>query len=430
MSQVIPHGTKLTTLDGEEVEVQRQFDRGGQGYVFFCRFRGEKRVLKIWIEGATTAEQRKQLVENLRVGSPSKAFAWPIAVVVDGDGEVVGYVMPFVGGNGYGTLQSRLFGACDATYFALTTAGIETTKAMVSLHGHGCFYGDLNTNNLLFHHKHGATRLVDVDNVVYEGCDIGVAYSFGAAAPSIVLGKSKPGMQGDLYALACIHFMLLVGGLPLEGKRAATACAPDFEAMKRLHGSDPLFVFDPADDRNRPDPVAQSGMAESWALLPKNLRAMFTQSFTAGLHDPHARYGEAAWRDALVALRDAIALCGKCGAHVFTVESERATCWHCQSAVDPKRQLTLGDRRVVVNPGVRLYPHHIDKTRRGDLSGPVAAVVSHPTDRGRLGLENRSAAAWSLTTVKGERRSITAGDVAPLARGNRIGFGTAEAVVG
>lgn len=429
MSQPVKPGTVLTTTDGERVVVLQQFDRGGQGYVFFCEFRGQKRVLKLWVNGATTPEQRRQLVANCRNGSPSKAFAWPMAVVPDPDGEPAGYVMPYVGGEGCGTLQSRLFGDCDATYYALATAAIETTAAMIALHGRGRYYGDLNTNNLIFHRRHGRTWVVDVDNVVPEGCDIGILFTFGAASPSLVLGKSKPGAHGDAYALACIHFMFLVGGVPLEGKRAATACAPDFEAMKRLHGTDPVFVFDPADDSNRPDPVIQAGMAESWGLLPEKVRAMFVQSFTAGLHDPQARYGETTWRNALIELRDSIVLCRKCGAHVFSETGKDSTCWHCGEAVAPRRVVSLGDQRVVVTPGVSLFPHHVDRTRRGDLAAPVGTFVRHPKDKTRVGLAHRSGAPWTLTTAKGDLKHIGAGDVAPLARGNRIGFGTAEAVI-
>ena len=429
MNQAIQPGAVLSTIEGEKVVVRNQFDRGGQGYVFFCEYRGVRRVLKVWISGATTPEQRRQLVINCRNGSPSKAFAWPLAVVVAKDGEPIGYVMPYVGGADCGTLQSRMFGDCDATYYALTTAAIETTAAMITLHGRGRFYGDLNTNNILFNSKHGRTWLVDVDNVVPEGCDIGIAFTFGAASPSIVLGKSRPGAHGDAYALACIHFMLLVGGVPLEGKRAATACAPDFEAMTRLHGSDPLFVFDPKDDSNRPDPVVQAGVSESWALLPKKIRAMFTQSFTSGLHDPHARYGETTWRNALVELRDSIVLCGKCGAQVYTEAEKESSCWHCGRNVTPKRVVSVGDQRVVVNPGVSLFPHHTDKTRRGDLAAPIGTFVRHPKDKTRIGLAHRSGAAWTVTTAKGGVQHVGEGGVAPLARGNRIGFGTSEALI-
>ena len=87
--------------------------------------------------------------------------------------------------------------------------------------------------------------------------------------------------------------------------------------MNKLYGTEPLFIFDPADAANRPVPGIHDNPLAYWPLYPQFLRDRFTRAFTAGLHDPHERVRESEWRAALMQLRDAILYCGQCGAENF-----------------------------------------------------------------------------------------------------------------
>jgi len=86
----------------------------------------------------------------------------------------------------------------------------------------------------------------------------------------------------------------------------------DVPAMNQLYGTEPVFIFDPGDDSNRPVPGYQDNAIVSWPIYPQFLRDLFTKSFTSGIKDPkNGRVRESEWRIAMVKLRDSIIYCQK-----------------------------------------------------------------------------------------------------------------------
>ena len=63
-----------------------------------------------------------------------------------------------------------------------------------------------------------------------------------------------PSAQTDLYSLAVLLFYILLVSHPLEGAREASIKCFDRPAMDKLYGTEPLFIYDPQDDSNRPVP--------------------------------------------------------------------------------------------------------------------------------------------------------------------------------
>jgi DNA-binding helix-hairpin-helix protein with protein kinase domain len=105
---------------------------------------------------------------------------------------------------------------------------------------------------------------------------------------------------------------------PLEGKKELAIKCLDLPAMKKLYGTEPVFIFDPADDSNAPDPQHQRNPLAFWSIYPKFLRTLFTRAFTEGISDPqHGRVRESNWRAAMVRLRDSIIYCAHCNAENF-----------------------------------------------------------------------------------------------------------------
>jgi hypothetical protein len=68
------------------------------------------------------------------------------------------------------------------------------------------------------------------------------------AAPELIRGTVAPSAVSDLHTLAVLLYYLLMHGHPLMGRRT----------RDELHdghlGTDPLFVFDPADTSKAPEP--------------------------------------------------------------------------------------------------------------------------------------------------------------------------------
>src|SRR4051812_36185407 len=124
-------------------------------------------------------------------------------------------------------------------------------------------------------------------------------------APEIVRGDALPSTQTDLFSLAILLFYMFVVHHPLEGKRESNIRCLDLPAMTKLYGTDPLFIFDPSNDGNRPVPGYQDNAIAFWAVYPQFFRDLFTRAFTHGLTDPqNGRVRETEWRAAMLRLRD------------------------------------------------------------------------------------------------------------------------------
>lgn len=224
---------------------------------------------------------------------------------------------------------------------------------------------------------------------------------------------------------------------PLEGKRELAIRCLDLPAMKKLYGTDPLFIFDPSDDSNAPDPGQQENPLVFWALYPKFLRDLFTKAFTDGIRDPlHGRVRESNWRAVMVRLRDSIIYCGHCQAENFyetearaaTDGSEQASasCWSCGRRLYPPPRLRIGRDEVMLNHDARLFPHHLDDERLYDFTEPLATVARHPAEANIWGLKNLSRQNWFATNRRGEVKDVGPGRSVTLALGTRINFGRVE----
>jgi hypothetical protein len=222
---------------------------------------------------------------------------------------------------------------------------------------------------------------------------------------------------------------------PLEGKRESEIHCMDVPAMTRLYGTEPLFIFDPADPSNAPVPGYHDNALTFWPLYPQFLRDLFTTAFTDGIRDPqHGRVRESEWRAAMVRLRDAMLYCAQCSAQNFyDGEALRASggklrpCWSCHQDLQLPPRMRIGNHTVVMlNHDTRLFPHHTNDQRLYDFSQPVAEVTRHPTDPRIWGLKNLTNDKWVSTTTDGTVRDVAPGRSVTLAVGIKIHFGTAE----
>ena len=139
-------------------------------------------------------------------------------------------------------------------------------------------------------------------------------------APEIIVGKALPNTQTDLYSLAIILFYILFLNHPLEGKIETSIKSLDLPSMSKLYGFEPLFIFDPINDSNYPDPAFHANALIFWSIYPDSIKRIFLRAFTNGIKDPmHGRVRETEWQIALLALRDSIYYCRHCGSENFLV---------------------------------------------------------------------------------------------------------------
>ena len=207
--------------------------------------------------------------------------------------------------------------------------------------------------------------------------------------------------------------------------------------MSRLYGSEPVFIFDPHDESNRPDPRFHSNALEYWAIYPTFLKELFTKAFTEGIRDPlHGRVREGVWRSAMARLLDSIIYCGHCGTENFYDEVELKKsgavprpCWECKKHLRLPPRIRIDKNVVMLNHDTTLYQHHVDLRYLYDFSTPVAEVTRHPTDARIWGLKNLSQEKWVATLPDGSVIDVEPGRSVTIASETRINFGSSEGLI-
>lgn len=325
----------------------------------------------------------------------------------------------------------------EPTFRALATAGLHLADSYLQLHARGLCYRDISFGNVFFDPDTGDVLICDNDNVGVDGASRGgVLGTPRFMAPEVVRGDALPSTQTDLFSLAVLLFYIFMVHHPLEGAQEAAIKCLDLPAMTRLYGTEPIFIFDPADERNRPLPGVHDNALSFWPLYPRALRDLFTRSFTEGLHDAqNGRVRESEWRGALARLRDAIVYCAACGAESFydaaalrDGSGKPGPCWACGAALSLPPRIRIGRHVVLLNHDTQLFPHHLDDQRLYDFSRPAAAMAQHPGDPRVWGLKNLSGEKWVIAARDGAR-DVPPGRSVTLTSGTRIHFGRTEGEV-
>ncbi|WP_030154617.1 protein kinase domain-containing protein [Streptomyces sp. NRRL S-244] len=440
MSGMLDSGTLLTTDSGLGVEVFDLLGAGGQGEVYRVRTPAGYQALKWYYPACATPAQEGIVRQLVGRGFDDDRFLWPLDFVADGRG-AFGYLMD-IRPDRFKGLPLLFRRQLRTSTRALLKACLYTVEAYQALHSRGIAYRDISWGNIFFDPATGDVLVCDNDNAVVEGDSTGISGTMEFMAPELVRGDPgvAPGTQSDLHSLSVLLFMLLMNHHPLKGRRELAIHCLDEAAERKLYGKQPLFVFDPQDRSNAPDPTEQATVLATWAAAPDSLRELFTKNFTAGLHDPTTRVRESQWRDTLRAVLDAVVECAQCGRQNMTEprSADPGTCWGCGSTLvlPPRLVLTTPPPRtehhILLHRSSRVQAHHLapEPARHDYGDGTLVALLTeHPQKPGRFGLANRSASTWTGTRADGSTQRIDPGQTVPLRSGLELDFGGARAVV-
>jgi len=405
---------------------------GGQGEVYRATIGDNSVALKWYFPGSATPEQKTSLEDLIRTGPPNDTFLWPMEMTTASDIAGYGYVMPLRSPN-YKGIVDLMKRRVDPTFRVLITAALHLAESYLQLHSKGLCYRDISFGNVFLEPQSGAILICDNDNVSVDGKAAGgVLGTPRFMAPEVVRGEKKPSAQTDLFSLAVLLFYMLMMHHPLEGKKESSIKCLDLPAMNRLYGTDPLFIFDPTDPANSPDPAYHSNALAYWPIYPQFLRDLFLKSFSLGMNNPAARVRESEWRGAMVRLRDSIVYCASCKAENFydgdrmKTNGTPAPCWACHKELTLPFRIRIGRNIVMLNYDTILHPHHTDDTLLYNFSKPIAKVNQHPMNPDIWGLQNLSQVPWISTTAQGVIRNIEPERTLPLEVGTKVSFGTAE----
>lgn len=364
MEGLLKEGTILNSESGGIYTVVKLLGSGGQGEVYDVESYGNHMALKWYYPKTATKEQKKILNNLVGKGTPDASFLWPEDLIFPANGKSFGYIMPLRPAN-YKSIVDLMKRKAEPSFYALCRAAFNLTKGYQRLHGMGYSYRDISFGNLFFDPENGDVLICDNDNVSVNGKnDSGVLGTPGFMAPEIVMRKAKPSRNTDLHSLAVLLFYMFMVNHPLNGKMEADIKCMDLLAMEKLYGQDPVFIFDPDDDRNRPVKGIHDNALIYWDLYPQELRDLFLQVFTVGLESPNRRVTENKWLEVIGNMMSGIIKCPKCGAEVFYDESKEAqgiahTCWGCQNTVHMPAKLIIEKRKVLLNADTKLTSHHV-----------------------------------------------------------------------
>ena len=424
------------TSGGKNGIVGELLGEGGQGYVYRATHDGKQMALKWYkpefLKKATNHSNNIQKLVEFK--KPSDRFLWPEGIVTVQGRTEFGYLMELRDPQ-YASLNAYMQREVYATFRVAVRACYQLAQCFRQLHTSGFTYADISRGNAFLNVKTGDVLVCDNDNVVANAQEGGIIGTTGFAAPELLRREPgvRPSVETDLHALAVLMFQILFVEHPLEGARWFGVRSLDDAARNWMHATDPVFMFDPDNAVNRPEPGEQDAAQRLWErIYPTELRDAFIKTFTAGLKDPLARVRETTWMGIYADVTDRLVSCDQCRAEHFVDESKRGrtgaytgSCWNCGRTIRPPAALLVGRRKTYLQPGVTLFRHHLTPNQSADFEMPEAQVRRHPTLAGVVGLTNDSGRSW-VATVDGSTHQIPPGKSVTIAPGTVIQFGNGD----
>ena len=418
-------GQRIKTVSGGELEVIQKLGEGGQGVVYKVNYNGKPLALK-WYFGNKLNNADKfyrNIQNNIKQGTPTGAFLWPLEITEYFEGRF-GYLMELRPPEYKDFSLFLLAKVHFANIEALINTALCITNGFRELHNRGYSYQDLNDGNFFVNPKTGDVLICDNDNVAPYGENLGIAGKCRYMAPEVVMGQKRPDSHTDRFSLAVVLYMLLFLNHPLEGKRTMCPCLTE-ELERKFYGSDPVFVWDPANDANRPVRGVHTNEIKLWPLYPAFVRKTFEKAFSHEVmvgNDTTHRVIEKEWQEVFTTLRDLTIKCS-CGSETFIDPSQQSCrCINCGKSIERPPILKVKKYHAALAPGKKLYACHVQYDS-DDFKEAKGEVISSRNNPSLLGLRNDSNNTWEAILPNGSSKGYPNGQVIKLGKGIKINFG-------
>lgn len=418
-------GQRIKTVSGGELEVIQKLGEGGQGVVYKVNYNGKPLALK-WYFGNKLNNADKfyrNIQNNIKQGTPTGAFLWPLEITEYFEGSF-GYLMELRPPEYKDFSLFLLAKVHFANIEALINTALCITNGFRELHNRGYSYQDLNDGNFFVNPKTGDVLICDNDNVAPYGENLGIAGKCRYMAPEVVMGQKRPDSHTDRFSLAVVLYMLLFLNHPLEGKRTMCPCLTE-ELERKFYGSDPEFVWDPANDANRPVRGVHTNEIKLWPLYPAFVRKTFEKAFSHEVmvgNDTTHRVIEKEWQEVFTTLRDLTIKCS-CGSETFIDPSQQSCrCINCGKSIERPPILKVKKYHAALAPGKKLYACHVQYDS-DDFKEAKGEVISSRNNPSLLGLRNDSNNTWEAILPNGSSKGYPNGQVIKLGKGIKINFG-------
>ncbi len=401
------------------IVVVRHKTAGGEADLYEGLVDGAPAILKLFFSAGSTPTREKHYFKLVKKGPLHPAFVYPFDFVRSDDGRL-GMVMPLVSGEYCEAARLSGLPECDQPSLPATVrACLNVCLAYFAVIRAGLMYVDVSSRQILVS-KSGEVRIVDVGNIVSKATPEFNFRTFGYTAPELAQGKVLPNVATGRYSLGVTLFEMLCRDHPLLGRQLPRIAGLEDED-RALHQT-PLFVFHPADARNRPDPEEHAAALVYWPILTTSVRKLFTRQFTVGLLCPNRRVIEIEWIDALWDM-----LCGwftcRCGADVFWDPAVLTqSCWNCKAMLPRPARLRLKNKRdIILRSSTELTHYDITGGESYDFM-PVGRVVAGHLGPDSLELRNLTRSNWTWRRGANASTTVPPGGKAPLYLDTTITF--------
>lgn len=418
-------GQRIRTVSGGEPEVIQKLGEGGQGIVYKVNYNGKQLALK-WYFGNKLNNADKfyrNIQNNIKQGAPTRAFLWPLEITEYYEGSF-GYLMELRPSEYKDFSLFLLAKVHFANIEAIINTALCITNGFRELHNRGYSYQDLNDGNFFVNPQNGDVLICDNDNVAPYGENLGIAGKCRYMAPEVVMGKKRPDSHTDRFSLAVVLYMLLFLNHPLEGKRTMCPCLTE-ELERKFYGSDPVFVWDTANDSNRPVRGVHTNEIKLWPLYPDFVRKTFEKAFSHEVmvgNDTTHRVIEKEWQEVFTTLRDLTVKCS-CGSETFIDPSQQTCrCINCGKNLERPPILKVKKYQAALAPGKKIYACHVQYDS-DDFKEARGEVISSRNNPSVLGLKNDSSTTWEAILPNGTSKGYPSGQVIKIGKGMKINFG-------
>jgi len=406
-------GEQIPTIDGSQsVQIIEYLAEGGQGEVYKVNYQGKTCALKWYKRPVPPEAFYENLKSNVKKGAPNEHYLWPLMLTAKYKGSY-GYIMELRPSKYHEFGEFLLNIVRFKDYETMFRACLNIVESFRVLHSMGYSYQDVNEGGFFINPVDGDVLICDNDNVAPYGVNLGVKGMARYMAPEVVIDQTRPNTHSDRFSLAVLLFRLFYIDHPLEGEY--TIQFPLTDAIgAQLYGVNPIFVYDPNNDKNRPNPEAQPNVIKRWNMYPPDIQYTFTKAFTKGMKDINNRVTEVEWEEALIKARGMLVK--------IDGREQFINAYAKQPIPQGCRFLKLPEYVVVLGSDSKIYNCHIDQYS-ADYTTVAGMVKMSLSDKSVLGLGNLSNSTWKAIKSTGESMDVPPQGYVKLDPGTKIDFG-------